>query len=93
MARYVLLIISALIVSGCSAQASVDQSKMCFYSSDKEAEKCTPGELAYFKPQSWGNEQLPLQAAVTYCDFNHPVMHTSAGVICVFTDKRLHLLK
>jgi ATP-dependent RNA circularization protein (DNA/RNA ligase family) len=27
-----------------------------------------------------------------FCDFNHQVMTTKGGFICVFTDKRLHLL-
>jgi len=35
---------------------------------------------------------LPLSVAAAYCDLNHPVMHNNAGVICVFTEKRLRLV-
>ena len=35
---------------------------------------------------------MPLSVAAAYCDFNHPVMHNNAGVICVFTEKRLRLV-
>lgn len=62
------------------------------YSNNDEAKKCKAGELAMFSPQVWGSEQLPLNVAAVYCDFNHEVMYTNAGVICVFTDKRLSLL-
>ena len=67
----------------------IDQSKMCTYSTDKEAKKCKSGELAWFSPSQWGNEQLPLSVAAAYCDFNYEIMYNKSGVICVFTDKRI----
>lgn len=48
--------------------------------------------MSWFKPNQWGNEQLPFNVAAAYCDFNYDVMYSSAGVICVFTDKRLSLV-
>ncbi|MAC99651.1 MAG: hypothetical protein CMK76_07200 [Pseudomonadales bacterium] len=47
---------------------------------------------ALFKPSRWGSEQLPLNIAGAYCDFNYQVMYNNSGVICVFTDKRLSLV-
>lgn len=70
----------------------VDQTALCTFTSDADARLCKEGELAWFKPARWGNEQLPLSVAAAYCDFNHPVMHNNAGVICVFTEKRLRLV-
>ena len=65
---------------------------MCIYSSDEEAKQCKSGEMSWFKPNQWGNEQLPLSVAGAYCDFNYEVMYNNSGVICVFTDKRLALV-
>ncbi|HEX8821400.1 MAG TPA: hypothetical protein VF794_15850 [Archangium sp.] len=80
------------LLAGCGNQPSVSQENLCVFTSDAEAKKCKPGELAYFRPQSWGNDQLPLDGAAAFCDFNHQVMTTKGGFICVFTDKRLHLM-
>jgi len=77
---------------GCNDQAKIDQSNMCIYSSDKEAKSCKDGQMSFFRPSSWGNEQLPLDVTAAYCDFNYPVVYTNAGVVCVFTTKRMPLL-
>ena len=34
-----------------------------------------------------------LSVAAAYCNFNHEVMYNNAGVICVFTEKRMSLVK
>ncbi|WP_434141325.1 hypothetical protein [Pseudomonas luteola] len=91
------ILVLAVALTGCwkasdKSVSEVDQSKICIANSDTEAKKCTPGQLFYLQPQSWGNEQLPLNITAAYCDFNHPVVYNNAGVICVFTDKRLHLM-
>jgi hypothetical protein len=39
------------------------------------------------------SEEMALSVAAAYCDFNHPVMHNRAGVLCVFTDQRLDVAK
>lgn len=70
----------------------IDQSNICIFSSDEEAKMCKTGQLAWFRPSQWGNEQLPLNVAGLYCDFNHQVMNNNSGVICVFTNERLFLL-
>lgn len=92
MKKVVVFGVLALVLSGCGERAQIDQSKMCLASTDQDAKACKNGELVTFKPSSWGNEQLPLNIAAAYCDFNYEVMYNNSGVICVFTDKRLGLL-
>ncbi len=92
MKKIILLMFTVLSLAGCGQQAQVDQSKICIYGSDEEAKECTAGEMSWFQPSRWGNEQLPLNVAAVYCDFNYEVMYNNSGVICVFTDKRLSLL-
>ncbi|MGR5064696.1 lipoprotein [Photobacterium sp. DNB22_13_2] len=94
MKRIVIITLAVLALAGCNQQANVqvDQSKLCAFSTDVEAKACKAGELAWFRPSTWGNEQLPLNVAAAYCDFNYDVMYNNAGVLCVFTDKRLSML-
>ena len=92
MKRILLIAISVFVLTGCNQKNNIDQSKICIYSTDKEAKQCKAGELSWFKPSRWGSEQLPLSVAGAYCDFNHEVMYNNSGVICVFTDKRLNLV-
>lgn len=92
MYKYVFIAAFPALLTGCleqGASSKIDQSSMCRYSSDEETKQCKEGQLSFFKPDSWGNEQLPLIAASLYCDFNHPVMYTKAGVVCVFTKQRI----
>jgi hypothetical protein len=91
MHKYILIAALAATLTGCLEQgpsSKIDQSSVCTFSSEEDAKQCKEGQLAFFKPERWGNEQLPLLAASLWCDFNHPVMHTSGGVICVFTKQR-----
>ena len=89
-----IFLIAALVafLAGCNqGQSTIDQSSLCTYSTDVQASKCAEGQLSFFSPDSWGNEQLPLIVASTYCDFNHPVMYNNSGVVCVFTKQRLQV--
>ncbi len=70
----------------------IDQSKLCRVKDTDAAKKCEPGGLIYFAPRIFGSEQLPLSIAAAYCDFNHQIIHTKGGVLCIFTDKRLSLI-
>jgi len=92
MKRLLLISFLAPLLISCGGKTKIDQSDICIYSTDAEAKQCESGKLAWFKPQRWGNEQLPLNVAAVYCDFNHEIMYNNAGVICVFTNKRLSLL-
>jgi len=72
-----------------TAERAIDQSSVCMFDSREAAKACRDGQLAMFNPSSWGDEQLPLIVAATSCDWNHPVIHNKAGVVCVFTSQRL----
>ena len=67
------------------------QSTICIYNTDPQAERCKAGQMAWFRPDDGQliSEQMALSVAAAYCDFDHPVMHNRAGVVCVFTDQRL----
>lgn len=85
-----IIALSCLFITACDEHKSIDQSNICIYKTDDDAQKnCKEGELSYFQPDVWGNAQLPLNAASAYCDFNYPLIHTEAGVVCVFTKKRI----
>lgn len=75
------------------APSDIDQSSVCVYDSAETAKRCKDGQLSFFRPDSWGNEQFPLIVAASYCDFNHAVMHTKGGVVCVFTTQRTNRKK
>jgi hypothetical protein len=88
-----LTVLSAITLTGCydslAGSSKIDQSNVCIFNTDETAKKCKDGQLSFFQPDRFGNEQLPLIAAATYCDFNHPVMHNNGGVVCVFTAQRM----
>ncbi|TMO57096.1 hypothetical protein [Pseudoalteromonas phenolica] len=92
MKKLALISLSILALAGCNQKAEIDQSKICIYSNDAEAKQCKSGEMSWFKPRRWGNEQLPLSVAGAYCDFNYDVIYNNSGVICVFTDARLSMV-
>ena len=82
------MMLLVLFASGCQPQSnSIDQSSVCVYADEQEASKCADGQLAWFAPNAWGNEQLPLMAAAKYCDFRHQVVQNNSGVVCVFTQR------
>ncbi|MDE3735354.1 MULTISPECIES: hypothetical protein [Pseudomonas] len=83
----------ALPLAGCLKEEPIDQAVLCTYSTDAEAKLCKPGQMSWFKAGKAINQSLPLSVAAAYCDFNYQVMYNEAGVICVFTDKRLSLVK
>ena len=85
-----LIMLSSLVAcKDVNSSRDVSQDGICSYSNEETAKKCQDGKLAWFKPNSWGNEQLPLLVAATYCDTNHQVILNNSGVICVFTSKRV----
>ncbi len=85
---------SVLGLAGCSGYASrTEQSKVCVFSNVAQAAKCKNGELAFFSPDSWGNDQLPLLVVRLFCNTNHQIVYNDSGVICQFTNKRYHPAK
>lgn len=91
--KLALVSLVALPLFGCQKEASIDQAVLCTYSTDAEAKLCKSGQMSWFKAGKAVNQSLPLSVAAAYCDFNYQVMYNEAGVICVFTDKRLSLVK
>lgn len=95
MRRITLLCVASatLFFTGCNVSSNANQSKICIWQTDEEAKKCKNGELSYFSPDRWGNEKLPLNVIASYCDTNHQVIMNNSGVICTFTNERLHYLE
>ena len=94
--RLLLLSTAALSLSACFNDAPpIDLTGLCTYNTDPQAERCKPGQMAWFRPDQGKliSEEMALSVAAAYCDFNHPVMHNRAGVLCVFTDQRLDVAK
>ncbi|NQD96312.1 hypothetical protein HP532_27000 [Pseudomonas sp. CrR25] len=94
--RLLLLSTTALSLSACFDDApGIDQTGLCTYNTDPQAQRCTPGQMAWFRPDNGQqiSEQTALSVAAAYCDFNHQVVSNRAGVLCVFTDQRLHVVK
>lgn len=86
------LFAGAALLAGCNPQhpttPQTDQSRICTFGDLTEAKRCHSGELAFFSPEIYGNESLPITVIAAYCDTNAPVYFNKAGVVCTFTDKR-----
>ncbi|HSC83870.1 MAG TPA: hypothetical protein VLC30_09670 [Pseudomonas sp.] len=94
--RLLLLSAASLSLTACfDSKPEIDQSGLCTYNTDPQAERCKAGQMAWFRPDQNQliSEQMALSVAAAYCDFNHQVMYNRAGVLCVFTDKRLQVAK
>ncbi|MCX7099416.1 MAG: hypothetical protein NTV43_16085 [Methylococcales bacterium] len=85
----VLLAVFALIGYSGKFGSTIDQSSLCLFDSEETAKQCKEGQLSFFQPSMFGNEQLPLIAAASFCDFNHQIIQTKGGVVCVFTGQRM----
>lgn len=79
-------------LSGCDIGATsspgLDQSEVCIFSEFEAGAACRAGQLMFFRPQVWGNAQLPLVVIAVACDFRHPILHTEGGVVCVKSEER-----
>jgi len=67
--------------------ASTPQDKLCIYTDIPEGQRCKDGELSYYKPNRWGNEQVSTKIAALFCDTNHRIFATKAGVLCTHTNR------
>ena len=56
-------------------------------------EHCKEGQLAWFAPERWGNDQLPITFVAAVCDFRHPIVWNNGGVACIYTDVRRNNLQ
>ena len=56
-----------------------DKSELCVIKNvDDDVSQCEDGQLLVFLPNSWGNDQLPIEVAALYCDFDHSVVYKTA---------------
>lgn len=86
-------VLAATLFIGCNNVQSINQSKICIFSTDEEAKSCKNGEISFFAPERWGNERLPLNVIAAYCNTNHQIIMNNSGVICTFTNERIDNVK
>lgn len=66
-----------------------DQSSVCTWSDENSLQQCKEGQLGFFAPASFGNDQLPLLVVSRYCDMRYQVVQNNGGVVCVITHQRV----
>ena len=70
-------------------ESTEDKSALCVIKNvDDDVSQCEDGQLLVFLPHSWGNDQLPIEVAALYCDFDHSVVYNNGGVVCKLDKKR-----
>ncbi|MBD3898069.1 hypothetical protein IEI94_19635 [Halomonas sp. ML-15] len=98
MKRIALCFMAPFLLTGCLPEqesSAVDQSEICIVSSDEQALECPEGELFLARFADMANAHSAyrtLNTAALYCDTNHSIFKTDAGVLCVLTHQRLDLL-
>ncbi|WP_156823446.1 hypothetical protein [Woodsholea maritima] len=70
------------ILASCSPK--LDQDSLCVISDLAQQDECTPGKYLFYRPERWGNERLDLDVIGLVCDFDKPIYHKNAGVICAY---------
>jgi hypothetical protein len=101
MKKLILFVVcSSLILSSCfesgkkeskneNQGSKEDKPELCVIKNvDDDVSKCEDGQLLVFLPNSWGNDQLPIEVAALYCDFDHSVVYNNGGVVCKLDKKR-----
>jgi hypothetical protein len=94
---FLVIVTTTMMLLGCTEKPSIavketamSQDSSCYFMDvDHAKSSCKNGQIAVFVPSRWGNEQLPVVAASSFCDFRFSIVHTNGGVSCVFTDARL----
>jgi alpha-tubulin suppressor-like RCC1 family protein len=84
---------SSLILSSCfdsgKKESNEDKPVLCVIENDgDDVSHCEDGQLLVFLPRSWGNDQLPIDVAALYCDFDHSIVYNNGGVVCKLDKKR-----
>lgn len=74
-------------VGGLLSPAEAPGRSFCLMTDVKD-HHCREGQLAWFMPPRWGNDQLPIMFVAAVCDFRHPVVWNNGGVACVYTNVR-----
>ncbi len=91
MKRAFAVVVMSAMLTGCfEGAASVSQDSSCvFTQTDDAIKQCKNGQVAVFLPMQWGNDQLPVAAASSFCDYRFQIVQNNGGVSCIFTDARL----
>lgn len=70
-------------------ELQTSQDNICVASSLADIRaNCNNGELLYFEPNNWGNEQLPMMITALACNTNKPVYFNKAGVVCTYYERK-----
>ncbi|MDO5532197.1 hypothetical protein [Sutterella sp.] len=62
--------------------------KICVVNSLEKTAGCRKGDIVLFRPDFFGNEQMPVSFAAAVCDFTKTVSLTKGAVACVFAGLR-----
>jgi hypothetical protein len=91
---------SGLILSSCfesgkkeskneNQESKDDKPVFCVIKHDgNDVSHCEDGQILVFLPDSWGNDQLPIDVAALYCDFDHSIVYNNGGVTCKLDKKK-----
>lgn len=91
MKKLLILLMLALSLTACESQDKnvTPQENICVASTLAEARQiCKVGELVYFEPSNWGNEQLPTMFIALACDTNKSTYFTKGGVVCTYVERK-----
>jgi len=83
---------SSLILTSCLESVKnqgEDKPVFCVIKHDgDDVSQCEDGQILVFLPDSWGNDQLPIDVAALYCDFDHSIVYNNGGVTCKLDKKK-----
>lgn len=74
------------------APGNIDQSKLCVVQTDQDAMQCEEGNMMLTRFTQGDPARVSLRVlntAALYCDTNHSVTTSDAGVFCVITHERM----
>ena len=98
MKKMVLCLFSGIFLVSCGNTVSntvkdnneTPQDDLCIITKIPDAgSTCKVGQLMYFEPERWGNEQLPMTFIAVACDTNKPIYYNNGGVVCTFTYRKI----
>ncbi|WP_172231996.1 hypothetical protein [Campylobacter canadensis] len=45
---------------------------------------CKDAQVLSFRPNSWGNKQIPILISTYFCDFNYPIVQNESCLACIY---------
>ncbi len=91
MKKTFLILSSVLALGVCGACGAQENTKKdaCYVEDINNICNCHEGEVMWFKPNGWGNEQIPLQVIFSSCDMSKPVFFNISSVVCTYKPRNL----